>query len=98
MAVLTGARMHFEAGEGAVSMIKRISYRILVMGLSAALGMAMFVGVAKAQEAPQALTEEQLYCSAVVTDQSVPNDAYVISGENSDYKLTFRPGNYVYIN
>ena len=33
-----------------------------------------------------------------MTDQPVPNDTYVISGEDSRYKTTFIPGDYVYIN
>jgi hypothetical protein len=90
--------MHFEAREGVVSMRNRISYRILVVGLRVALGMAMCIGVAKAQRASLAPSEAQLYCSGLVTDQAVPRDTYLISGENSDYKTTFTPGDYVYIN
>jgi hypothetical protein len=39
-----------------------------------------------------------MYCSGVVTDQHVPDDTYVISGENSSYKLIFKPGESVFIN
>src|ERR1019366_1305464 len=90
--------MRFEAREGAVFMSKRTSYRFLIMGLRIALGMAMCVCVAKAQRPPLAFSEAQLYCSGLVTDQTVPNDTYLISGENSNYKTTFVPGDYVYIN
>ena len=34
----------------------------------------------------------------MVTDQPVPKDSYVISGENSRYKTTFTTGDYIYIN
>jgi hypothetical protein len=58
----------------------------------------MFAGVSKAQRAPNRLSDVELYCSGMVTDQAVPHDAYIASGEDSSYKLTFQPGNYVYIN
>ena len=79
-------------------MRKMTSYRILSMGVRIALVLAMFAGVSKAQRTPNGLSDVQLYCSGLVTNQEVPHDAYVISGENSSYKLTFQPGNYVYIN
>jgi hypothetical protein len=90
--------MRFEARKGVVSMSKMTSYRFLIMGLRIALGMAMCIGVARAQRAPLAFSEAQLYCSGLVTDQVVPNETYLISGENSNYKTTFAPGDYVYIN
>ena len=43
-------------------------------------------------------TEADLYCSGVATDQASRTDTYMISGENSNYKNTFLPGDYVYIN
>jgi hypothetical protein len=55
--------------------------------------------MAHAQLAPRTTpTPAELYCSGVVTDQPVPHESYVISGENSRYKSTFSPGDYVYIN
>ena len=36
-------------------------------------------------------------CSSFVSD-NVPSDMYLISGENSDYKITFSQGDYVFIN
>jgi hypothetical protein len=38
------------------------------------------------------------YCSGFVTDQKVPDDIYVVSGEQSNYRVTFGRGDYVYIN
>jgi len=39
-----------------------------------------------------------VYCAGFVTDQLVPEDMHIISGEQSTYKTTFTPGDYVYIN
>jgi hypothetical protein len=79
-------------------MRKHFSYRILAVGLSVGFGMASFVGVARAQQAGKSLADVDIYCSGTVTDQPVSHEAYVISGENSDYKNTFAPGDPVYIN
>lgn len=80
-------------------MHKKIGHRILSTGLSAALGLILSLGVAQAQQhAPTAPTQAILYCSGVVTNKPVAKDSYLISGENSRYKSTFFPGDYVYIN
>lgn len=39
-----------------------------------------------------------VYCSGFVTDDKVPADTYVISGEESNVKMTFHQGDYVFIN
>ena len=39
-----------------------------------------------------------VYCAGFVTDQAVPEDMHVISGEQSTYKATFASGDYVHIN
>lgn len=80
-------------------MLNKISYRILSMGLRLALGATLFAGIAAAQGPDvNAPTETELYCAGVVTTQPLPNDSYVISGENSSYETTFTPGQYIYIN
>jgi len=79
-------------------MLKNICYRTLVMGLRVTIGVAMFMGVANAQQAPGGITEADVYCSGVVTDQPVPKDMYLISGEDSGAKNTFGPEDPVYIN
>jgi hypothetical protein len=80
-------------------MHKKISYRILMIGLRVGLGLLTATGVAKAQQYnPTTPTQADLYCAGVITDKPVPNDSYVISGENSRYKTTFQLGNTVYIN
>jgi hypothetical protein len=80
-------------------MDKKMSYRILNIGLRVGLGLVMSAGIAKAQAIPlNTPSARQVYCSGVVTDQPVPHDSYIISGENSRYKTTFTTGDYVYIN
>ena len=80
-------------------MHKKISYRILIIGLRVGLGLLVSTGVAQAQQYSRTTpTPTDLYCSGLITDQPVPNDLYVISGEDSRYKTTFREGDAIYIN
>jgi hypothetical protein len=80
-------------------MHKKIGYRILIIGLRLGLGFIVSAGAAKAQRySPTAPTQADLYCSGVMADKPVPNDTYVISGENSSYKNTFQPGDAIFIN
>jgi hypothetical protein len=79
-------------------MRKTISYRFLKMGLRVSLGLALAAGLAQAQDAPRVLTEAELYCTGVATNQPVPADTYVISGESSNSKNTFAMSDLVYIN
>jgi hypothetical protein len=80
-------------------MHKKIGYRILNIGLKFGLGFMVCALVTNAQQnAKTTPTEADLYCSGVITDKPVPNDSYVISGENSRYKSTFSGSDYVYIN
>lgn len=79
----------------------KLSYRILMIGLNVGL-CSLAIGPARAQETQQytrtAPTEDEVYCAGVATNQPVPGDSYVISGENSRYKTTFGPGDEIYIN
>jgi len=80
-------------------MHKKISYRILIIGLRVGLGFLTSAGVAQAQQyVPAAPTEASLYCSGMVTNKPVPKDSYLISGEDSRFRTTFAPGEYVFIN
>jgi hypothetical protein len=76
----------------------KLSYRILSLGLRVGLGIAMWAGVAGAQHNPKTPSQEEMYCSGVYTDQAPPGDAYIISGEDSRFKISFHPGDLVYIN
>ena len=72
----------------------------------AALSLSVFLGaaVSMAQGAPQAAPVipqpdySTVSCSGFYTDQKVPDDIRLISGEQSNYKMTFAGGDYVYIN
>lgn len=80
-------------------MDRKISYSILNIGLRVGLGLAMSAGIAKAQATPlNTPSARQVYCSGLVTNQPVPHDSYIITGENSRYKTTFTTDDYVYIN
>jgi hypothetical protein len=80
-------------------MHKNFSYRILNMGLRVGLSLLAATGIAKAQDhSTDTPTEKDIYCSGVITDKAVPNDTYVISGEDSFYKVTFEQGDLIFIN
>ena len=72
----------------------------------AALSLVVVMGVAasSAQEprtalhVPTAPDYNTINCSGFVTDQRVPEDYRLISGEQSNYKMTFTSGDYVFIN
>lgn len=43
-------------------------------------------------------TQADLYCTGTITNESIPRDGYVITGEGSNFKITFDEGDYVYLN
>jgi hypothetical protein len=58
-----------------------------------------FSGVAaSAQTAASVPIGKDLYCTGTITSEAVPTDSYVITGEGSNYKITFTDGDYVYLN
>ena len=73
-------------------------YRTLNIGLIVILGLVLPAVTARAQVIRNAPGTNDVYCSGTVTDQRVPDDTYIISGENSSYKLIFHPDDYVFIN
>jgi hypothetical protein len=79
-------------------MPKSTGYRFLKMGLSAGLAAILAVSIAHAQKAPTVPSESDLYCPGLPTTEAVPTNTYLISGENSRYKITFSQGDHVYIN
>ena len=79
-------------------MSKPTRYHYLTMGLSLCACLVISAALANAQMNPTAPTQAEMYCSGVALSQSVPRGTYVISGENSQYKTTFDPGDPVYIN
>ncbi len=52
----------------------------------------------QAQDQARTPIPADMYCSGLVTKQAPPHDTVLITGEGSDYKLTFQEGDYVYIN
>jgi len=63
----------------------------LILGLSGAAASAQAVP-------PPVPRTSDVYCSGLVTTESVPRETYVITGEESNYKIVFNEGAYVYIN
>src|SRR4029077_21083141 len=62
----------------------------------------IFAGVmaslAHTQAASQVPLEGQLYCSGIVTSDSVPTDTYIITGEESYFRITYADGKLVFLN
>src|ERR1700683_2025753 len=54
--------------------------------------------VASAQDQTAVPIRNDLYCSGTVSTEAVPHDTFVITGEGSNYKVTFQEGDYVYVN
>lgn len=68
----------------------KIALSALVLGLTAT--------VAAAQSNPKIPSPGIVYCSGIVTTESVPRNTYVISGEDSNYRIVFNDGDDVFIN
>jgi hypothetical protein len=69
--------------------------------LMVALSLALLPVAAWGQEQKTGLpltTQRDIYCSGMVTTDSVPRSTQLVSGEQSEYRITFDEGDYVYIN
>src|SRR5256885_11684580 len=72
----------------------------------AALWLSLFAGAAvcSAQSAPDGpaivgqAAYSSVYCSGFIRDNKVPEDARIVSAEQSSYKIVFAQGEYVHIN
>lgn len=64
----------------------------------AGLVLALSGAIASAQDQVPVPIESDLYCSGTVTTESVPRSSYIVTGEGSNYRITFDYGDYVYIN
>ena len=58
----------------------------------------MGAGICSAQTTPMQAGFSTVYCSGFVSDQKVPDATRVVSGEQSNVKITFARGDYVTIN
>lgn len=74
--------------------------RIVVLSLLVFLGAATSSAqnVAPAAPAMPQIDFSTVNCSGFVTDQKVPDEIRLVSGEQSNYKITFARGDYVHIN
>jgi hypothetical protein len=68
--------------------------KIVLAGLILTLSGA----AASAQQKVPTTTQDDIYCSGIVTSESVPRDTYLITGEESNVKNSFWQGDYVYVN
>lgn len=62
-----------------------------------AISLSLGAGYAPAQRAYKPNMED-IYCSGMVTKETISNEMYIISGEQSSPTTVFTTGNYVYIN
>jgi hypothetical protein len=60
--------------------------------------LGVMASVVHAQATPPVALESQVYCSGIVTPDPVPTDTYVISGEESYFRLTYPDGKLVFLN
>jgi len=74
---------------------------ILILGLSLAF---LSSGAAAQQNSSQnggtvpTTTQQDVYCSGMITTGHIPRSLEIVSGEGANYKVTFADGDYVYIN
>lgn len=68
--------------------------KIILSGLILALSGA----VASAQSNPVVPSPGTVYCSGIVTTERVPRSTYVITGEDSNYRILFSDGDEVFFN
>lgn len=74
------------------------------LGLSVVAGVAICLAHTASPNPPSAEAEARkadytaVYCSGFLSSTKLPYDTYLISGEQSNYKITFASGDYVYIN
>jgi hypothetical protein len=67
---------------------------IVLAGLILSLSGAIAFG----QDKSSVVNPNDIYCAGLVTSEAIPHDVYVITGEQSERKNVFDPGDYVYVN
>jgi hypothetical protein len=78
--------------------VSKMRAQNVAFGLVFALASALAPAAVAQEQAGKVPTHAELYCSGTITKQSVPTDTYLITGEESEYNISFQEGNYVYIN
>lgn len=68
--------------------------KIVLAGLILSLSGAIAFG----QDKPSVVNPGNIYCAGLVTSEAIPHDTYVITGEQSERKNVFDPGDYVFVN
>src|SRR5580765_3062913 len=81
----------------ALKACSRRSYGMRVRLAALSLVVLLGAAVSSAQNLPQ-VDFTAVNCSGFVTDQKVPDGIRLISGEQSNYKITFGRGDRVFIN
>jgi hypothetical protein len=64
----------------------------------ASLVLTLSGAVASAQKNPVVPNPGTVYCSGIVTNESIPQNTYVVTGEESNYRIVFNDGDHVFIN
>jgi hypothetical protein len=80
--------------------VKGMRARLAALIISGCLGAAISSAQTPQQGAPTTPQPDYsfVYCSGFVSDPKVPDEIRIISGEQSNYKLVWSRGDYVYIN
>ncbi len=69
-----------------------------IVCLALILAFSSLAAAAQDQQQVKTPNESDIYCSGMVTTESVPYNTYVVSAEQSNTQTTFAQGDYVYIN
>jgi hypothetical protein len=76
----------------------KLAFTALLLAFAAGAALAQSDAQTETANVTPVPTDSDLYCSGTVTTEHVPRSSYVITGEESNYKITFEYGDYVYIN
>ncbi|MHB8525518.1 MAG: hypothetical protein ACYDD2_05090 [Candidatus Acidiferrales bacterium] len=72
-----------------------------ILGLSLAFlcsGVAAQQNTRRNEATVPTTTQQDVYCSGMITTDHIPRSLEIVSGEGANYKVTFADGDYVYIN
>jgi len=72
--------------------------KLFIFGLALTVSAAVAIAQDTTQERVHTPIPNDMYCSGVISKEAVPQDTFVVTGEESNYKTTFQEGDYVYLN